>query len=262
MHEIRSPWQVVLHVWHALFMREATARISGDRLGWVWLLAEPIAHVTILIVLRQLMGRFKTIGGAEFIPWIIVGIMGFLLFRNAMNRSMNAISANRSLFAYRQVHPFDTVLIRAVLEGVLKSLVFLLLIAGCNLLDIAMFPDEAIRASGIWLSLWLLGLGCGLVLSVVITLVQEFAKIVGMITFPLYFLSGVIVPVQFKPHFTHEFLLYNPVLHGVELLRLAFFDSYHTIDGISLLYMYSWILALLLIGLMLHVKLKIRLMAQ
>ena len=262
MQQIRSPWQVVLHVWHALFMREATARISGDRLGWVWLLAEPIAHVAILVVLRQLMGRFKTISGAEFIPWIVVGIMGFLLFRNAMNRSMNAISANRALFAYRQVHPFDTVLVRAILEGVLKSLVLFLMIAGGNLLEINLFPDEALLATVAWLSLWLLGLGCGIVLSVVVTLVQEFAKIVGMITFPLYFLSGVIVPVQLKPHVTHEFLLYNPVLHGIELLRLAFFDSYQTINGISMLYLYGWILSLLLLGLMLHVKLKIRLMAQ
>jgi capsular polysaccharide transport system permease protein len=243
MQHIRSPWQVVIHVWHALFMREATARISGDRMGWAWLFVEPIAHITILVLLRQVMGRIRTITGAEFIPWIIVGIMGFLLFRNAMNRSMNAISANRALFAYRQVHPFDTVLMRAVLEGVLKSLVLVLMIAGGNLLDIHFFPDQALNAGAVWLSIWLLGFGFGLVFSVLITLVQELAKVVAMITFPLYFLSGVIIPIQLKPHSMHEYLLYNPVLHGLESLH-------------------SWTVCLLLLGLMLHIKLKTRLMAQ
>ncbi|WP_213994632.1 ABC transporter permease [Arsukibacterium sp.] len=260
--QLRSPWQVALHVWHALFMREATARISGDRFGWTWLLLEPIAHLVILISLRQLMGRIKMIPGADFIPWLIVGIVGFLMFRNAMNRSMNAIAANRALFAYRQVHPFDTVLIRAVLEGVLKSIVFMLMIFGASFLGHEIMPANAIQAGWVWLNLWLLGFAFGLLFSVAITLVQELAKIIGMITFPLYFLSGVIIPIQLKPHYLREYLLYNPVLHGLESLRLAFFEHYRTIDGINLLYLQYWSISILLLSLMLHIRLKTRLMAQ
>lgn len=260
--QLRSPWQVSVHVWHALFMRETTARISGDRFGWTWLLVEPIAHLVILISVRQLMGRLNLTSGAAFIPWLIIGIMAFLLFRNAMNRSMNAITANRGLFAYRQVHPFDTVLIRAVLEGVLKSVVLVIMVFGASFLGHDILPDNAIMAGWVWLNIWLLGLGFGLLFAVAITLVQELAKIIGMITFPLYFLSAVILPIQLTPHYLQDYLLYNPVLHGVEALRLTFFEHYRTIDGISLLYLQLWSASILLLSLMLHIRLKTRLMAQ
>jgi len=65
----RSPWQVTLHVWHALFMREAMARITGDRLGWLWIFVEPIAHILIFIGIRQLMGSIRHVNGALVYYW-------------------------------------------------------------------------------------------------------------------------------------------------------------------------------------------------
>lgn len=262
MHQARSPYKVTLHVWHALFMREASGRITGDRLGWSWLFLEPLAHIGIMVALRQLMGRIRFIPGAEFIPWLVVGIMGFLLFRNAMNRSMNAISSNLGLFAYRQVHPIDTVFVRAILEGILKSAVFALLVCIASLLGIQVIPADAITAAGIWFSIWLLGFGFGLIFSVVVTMVQELAKFIALLTFPLYFLSGVIIPVQLKPLAIQKYLLYNPVLHGLESLRLAFFDTYRTINGIDINYLLYWALSTVLLGLMLHIRFKARLQAQ
>lgn len=262
MHQARTPLIVAVHVWHALFMREASARITGDRLGWTWLFLEPLAHIAILVSLRQLMGRIRFIPGAEFVPWLIVGIMAFLLFRNAMNRSMNAISANKGLFAYRQVHPFDTVFVRAIVEGVLKTTVLAVLIAIAEFLNISVIPADAVTAATIWFAIWLLGFGFGLIFSVVVTTVQEMAKFIAMLTFPLYFLSGVILPVQLKPRAIQEYLLYNPVLHGLESLRYAFFENYRSISGISTTYLWFWAISTILLGLMLQIRFKARLQAQ
>jgi capsular polysaccharide transport system permease protein len=263
MYQARSSLQVTLNVWHALFMREASARITGDRLGWSWLLLEPLAHVAILVALRQLMGRIRFIPGAEFVPWLIVGIMGFLLFRDAMNRSMNAITANRALFAYRQVLPIDTVIVRALLEGILKSVVFALILTFLIVIfEKPLVPTDAIAAAGIWFGIWALGLGFGLILSVLVTIVQELSKFVTMATLPLYFLSGVVIPVQLKPAAVQEYLVYNPLLHGLEALRAAFFGTYRVLPDISLLYLFAWALATIVFGLMLHIRFKSRLLAQ
>lgn len=61
----RTPWQITIGVWQALFLREAVARISADRVAWLWLLAEPIAHVALLVGVRTLIGRIRIIPGAE-----------------------------------------------------------------------------------------------------------------------------------------------------------------------------------------------------
>ncbi|MEE2001542.1 ABC transporter permease [Alkalimonas sp. MEB108] len=258
----RSSIQVTLHVWYALFMREAMARMSGDRFGWTWMLLEPIAHIMIMIAVREFMGRIRFIPGADFIPYLIVGLMGFFVFRDAVTRSMSAINANSGLFAYRQLHPVDTVIVRAALEGVLKTTVFLILVCGAAFIGMNIVPHNPMQVVAGWLTLWCLGFGLGLIFSIAVTLVQETEKIIRMMMFPLYFLSGVIIPVQLMPYSVQQVLIYNPVLHALESMRYGFFPSYRSVQGIELMYPLAVALSLILLGLMLQIRLKTKLMAR
>lgn len=238
------------------------ARVTADRIAWLWLLAEPIAHVLLMVWVRNLIGRVRIIPGADFIPWLVVGITCFILFRNQMNRGMEAINANRALFAYRQVHPVDTVLARSALEGIISTVVLLLLMIAFTLLEYDLLPQDPLAVMGVWSLIWLLGLGVGLICSVIVTAVPESGKFIRMVSFPLYFLSGVMIPVQYFPHEIREYLLYNPMLHGVELIRVSFFEGYRLMDGISSLYLLQWVVGALFLGLLLQVRFKARLMAQ
>ncbi|WP_375055679.1 ABC transporter permease [Zobellella sp. DQSA1] len=260
--QTRSSWQVTRNVWHAMFMREALARTMSDRFAAFWMLAEPVLFVMIMIGVRQLLGRVRVIAGADFIPWLLVGLMTFFLFRDGMTRAMGAINANKALFAYRQVKPVDTVLVRCALEGLLKTMVLVILLVGAALLGHDTFPDNPLGTLFIWGSVWLLGTGIGLVVSVGATLIPEVEKIVRMMAIPLMLISGAILPVNFLRHDIQEFVLYNPILHGIELIRLQFFHRYVTLSGVDLLYLYYWALGSIALGLLLHVKFSIRLKAQ
>ncbi len=258
----RTPWRVTWSVWRAMFLREALARITGDRFGWFWMFLEPIAHVLLMVGIRELLGRMRFIVNADFVPWLIVGLMTFFLFREGVTRGMGAIDANKALFAYRQVKPVDPVLVRGFLEGMMKTLVFLLLITGATFLGLDILPFDPLGALWVWLWMWLLGLGFGLVLSVCASLVPEVARVVRMIMFPLYFLSGVMIPVTFLPHAVQEYVLYNPMLHGVEAMRLTFFDGYHAASGISLLYLQLCALFALALGLAMHKRFAQKVLAK
>lgn len=258
----RSPWQVTLDVWRAMFLREIVSRISADRLGWVWLLVEPILHIALFVGIRQLMGRIRFVPGAEFVPWFVVGMMGFFLFRQAITRSMGAINGNQALFAYRQVQPLDAVLVRCFIEGLLKTLVLLLIVGAATLLEYDILPYNLLGVIAVWFSIWLLGTSIGIVLSVLNTIMPETDKVVSLIMMPLYFLSGVMMPVQFLPQGLHPYLLKNPITHGIESLRQQFFEHYHTIAGVDLLYMLQWTLSALFLGLLLHLRYRIRLIAK
>ena len=65
----------------------------------------------------------------------------------------------------------------------------------------------------------------------------------------LYFGSAVLYPLWIIPDHIVEFLLYNPVLQFLELLRENYFDGYPQIDGISFTYPLSFGIILLFIGL-------------
>lgn len=257
----RSPWRVIGSVWYALFLREAVSRTTADRFAWFWMIFEPIAFVAIMTEVRTFIRGAKLISGADFIPWMIVGLLGFFLFREGMMRGLGAVDANKSLLAYRQVHSVDPVLVRNFTDGVIRSFVLLFFIAGGALLGIDILPDRVPLAAFGWLSLWVLGLGMGLVLSVVGSLVPEVGRLMKMLSLPLLILSGVIFPLQVLPHHIQEIMLYNPIVHGLEHLRLGFFELYKTPD-ISLIYIWLCALGTCALGLALHVRFASALQAR
>jgi capsular polysaccharide transport system permease protein len=154
------------------------------------------------------------------------------------------------------------VLVRVFLEGTLRSFVFVLFIGGGLMLGLDIYPDNAIRAMVSWLSLWCLGLGLGLVISVSATLVPEVGKIVQMLSLPLMILSGAIFPLNNMPHWLLEYLMLNPIPHGLETLRLGFFENYKVIHGTSMLYFWLFTFSLIAMGLLMHLRFVDRLKAK
>jgi len=244
-----------------MFLREATVRITGDRLAGFWMLFEPVAIIVIMIGIRSVALSRGSINGVEHIPWLMVGLLGFFLFRENMLRAMGAIDFNRGLFAYRQVHPVDPVIVRFFVEGALKTFVFLMFISFSLLTDIDLVPDQPLYALFIWFSLWMLGAGVGLVVSALATLVNEVGLITRILSFPLLLISGAFFPLTQIPEQFRQLLMINPIAHGLELLRSAFFDEYWAMPEASLLYLWLWILAWTLLGLVLHIRFRMRLVA-
>ena len=260
MLKARSPWQVTRAVWYAMFMRELVARTMADRMAWFWMVFEPIAIVAVLVTVRTvIMSRERLIQNAEFIPWLVIGLMGFFLFRENMFRLMGAVDANKALYAYRQVKPIDGVLVRSLVESLLRSFIFLLFISAGLLLGMRMNPDNALLAIWVWISLWLLGLGAGLVLSVVSPLVPEIGKIIRIMSLPLLLLSGVIIPISILPHHLQYYILLNPIPHGIEYLRQSFFSHYPLVNGVDLNYLWFWSLSMLALGLLMHIRFEYKL---
>lgn len=243
-------------------MREFVSRMTADRFAPVWLFLQPLLHVVIMVAVRDFMGRIRLVPGADFIPWLVVGITTYFLFRSTWMQGMNAISANKALFAYRQVHPADTVLMRSAMEGTLQFFTMGVLVIAFAMLGFDIIPSDPLRALEVVLAMTLLGLGLAFVTSVVVTFFPESQKIIMLISFPLYILSGVIFPIQMFPHAIQKYLLYNPLLHGIEIIRQAFFPGYHAVNNVSLGYIYEWVICTLLLGLMLQVRYKVRMVAS
>jgi len=251
----RTPWQVTKSVWWALFIREALSRTMSDRLGWFWLFAQPILIVIVMVQIRTIiLGRSLNISGGEFIPWLIFGLLGFQMFRETLLRSMFAVQTNRQLFAYRQVKPIDPVMVRCYIEGLLNTFIFLLFIMASFLLDFSLMPDDPVGGLFIWFSLWAMAVGAGLVVSVLVILIPETEKIMPVIMLPLLLVSGVIFPLNFLPPLYQEYLLLNPIVHGLELLRFYFFANYQPVAGVDVRYLWMWSFSLLALGLMLHLR--------
>jgi capsular polysaccharide transport system permease protein len=208
------------------------------------------------------IGRNYYIDGAAFIPWLLIGLLGFFLFRENMMRAIGSIEANERLFTYRQVKPVDPVLVRCFVEGTLKTVILFLFVAVTGLLGIDIFPDAFVAALVAWLVLWLLGAGAGLILSAASRLVPEVGMIARITTLPLLILSGAILPLNYLPHDILAYLMWNPVVHGLELLRGMFIAGYRPLTGTDPLYLGFWVVFMLFLGLVMHIRFESRLKAQ
>lgn len=257
----RSPLSVTLSVWKALFLREAVSRVSARRAAWMWLLVEPMAHVVFLMLLYTSIGS-RAVPGTSYALFFMTGVIGYHFFQHAATKSIDAISANAALFSYRQVKPVDAVLVRAALESFIEFIVFILLCAGASFIGMDALPHDPLGAATALTLLAGLGVGLGLIFSVAAHLVPEIGKIVRLAFIPLYLMSGVVFPPTILPPSIREWLFLNPVMHGVEALREAFFRGYPTSPDLDLGYLAAWAVAAVFLGLTLHVRFAQRLTAQ
>lgn len=258
---MRSSLSITFSVWQAIFLREALDRLFDMRAAWFWLLMEPVCHIGFIALVWRAI-RTEVINGVDVSVWVMVGMLGFFLFRRTAIQVMYAIDCNRVLFAYRQVKPFDTAIVRAGLEAFLMAFISAMILTVATLLGHATVPDDPLLVMLVVQGLWLLGLGYGLITSVLIELVPELEHIFKMMMMPLYIISGVIWPISSAPPVYREFLLINPIAHGLELVRKGFVCHYHPVPGVSLSYLYTWAVIIVFIGLMLHRRFAQRLVTQ
>lgn len=259
---LRSPLAVTLAVWKALFMREALSRLAQDRIAWVWLLVEPIAHVTVFVAFITIGLRQRSVAGADVSLFLILGVLAFFLPRNMLNRALDAIEPGEALYAFKQVLPVDTVLVRSVVEGLLACMILGVMLIGAGLLGFPVIPADPLGALYALAALWLAGLGLGLVFSVLGTLVAEIARITRLLMTPLYFLSAVIFPSVAIPLEFRHIVLLNPILHGIEALRVAFMPTYVVPAGIEVGYLVQFAVVTIFLGLALHMRYQPELKAK
>lgn len=257
---VRSSFQVTLAVWKALFLREALGRLFSARASWFWLLAEPVFHMSYMLVIFSVI-RVRHVGGIETPVWLMTGLLAFFMFRQTGSQGANGISANRSLFIYRQVKPVDTVLVRSALEAVLLLCVMAIMMAGLSLLGWNALPADPLKVLQAFFSLWLLGLGYGFISSVVSEIVPELDRILDFVMMPLYLISGVIFPLSAVPQPYRDWVMLNPVAHGVEAVRQGFSPYYHAVPELSQPYLWAFVLVTLFAGLVLHRRFAQRLVS-
>lgn len=253
--KFRRPWKVTWDVWSALVLREFTARTTADRMGWFWMLFEPLATIVVMMFVRNfLRPGMRHMAGAEYVPWITIGLMSFYIFRECMMSPMNAINANKGMFSYKQILPVDTVIARCVVGGMLRGFIFTIVTVFMLISGILGTAYDPIKIIVSLMSLWLLGSSIGLLLAALVALVPEVGRVVRLFSMPMMFISGAVLPINNFPLNIKIIMTWNPLLIAIENVRLGFFQYYVTLQNLNDMYVWSLAILILSLGLVLHVR--------
>jgi capsular polysaccharide transport system permease protein len=80
------------------------------------------------------------------------------------------------------------------------------------------------------------GVGLGLMSAVGVKKFPALGSFLQLTSFPLYISSGVLIPIHNFPPTVIQYLMWNPLLHMVELTRWSYFPTYHPLMGVNLNY--------------------------
>lgn len=245
----RSHWQIQKAVFLALFFREVKTRFGRYRLGYFWALIEPLSHILVLTALFSAIRDRAMFYDVPFPIFFATGILAFFSFQKIVLTSQNSIKVNMGLFGFRQVKPFDAIMVRAAIEFmIIVATILCLTWLGGWVFGFNTIPADPLRAIIVLLMLFLFGLGAGFMAAVVGALYEEWAKFIPQIMRPLYFISGIFFPIQAIPKEYHVYLLWNPLLHGIEQFRAAWIAGYPAGDT-SLVYLQLWMFSFAFVGL-------------
>ena len=233
---MRSSWQISKSVWYALILREIQTMFWSRRFGAFWVLAEPIAHILILMVLYTYI-RDRMVPGVPLPLWLLAGIVPFFMMRGIIFSLMGSVAANQSLFTYRQVKPFDTYVARASVQVMTNAAVYLVLAFGMVFyLGYPIPINEPLQMIVTLAVMVLFAVALGIFFSLLVHALPDVAPVIRLLFFPLYLLSGVIFPIRWVPQPYYDWLLWNPFLHLVDLSRQYSLSTYVPLPGVTFEY--------------------------
>lgn len=225
----RSPLASQMLVIGALLHRELAMRSGRFNFGLVWMLIEPLLGVLIIGVLLGFLAS-RSVPQIPYPFFVLQGMLQLQLFKGCVSSGTNAMNKASGLLSYPNVKPLDIFLARFIfefLEALVSCVVFCVVSAWMGVEFSLGSLDKLLFC---YLITALCGSGFGLICGIVAQFFADIQKIVMVILRPLLFLSCVLHPLHALPRSLQSVLLYNPLVHCIELSRQALFPFYTTGD--------------------------------
>jgi len=255
----RSSFKIFLAVQHALFLRELAMRFSSGRMGFFWTFIEPFFQIMVFVLIKLTLFS----GGNndfDFAVFLALNFTAFNMFKNIVMKSSTAFKANKALFVYKQVKPIDAIIARMFVEAFITSIIIIIFLFIGFYFDYNMEVKDLTMVSLGFLFLFIFSFTFGLFIALLNFFVDSVGKLIGFMLTGLMFASAIFYPLSSLPLELQNILLYNPLVHFMEIIHGAYF---YALDDSSVSYSYIllWTSVLLYIGLWFYVKLEKRILS-
>lgn len=241
-------WQDVIF---ALFVRHLVSKFN-DKFGVSWLIIQPVAFIVIMSFIR---GRLEggLIHGLEPFVFMLVGFVSILQFLQAWSTVSRSILKDRPLYAFRQVQPIASVTTTVLVEFIAFVLVLSVLSLITLMFGLGQPINDPLSVLLFLIEIQVISYCLGLIFAVAVMFVKEVEKVQALFQRPMLFISGTFFSLNDIPTDIWPFLIWNPVLHGVEMTRHAITPNFPLASAISPLYFHLSTMILLYLGLGIYV---------
>lgn len=209
----------------ALLMREMNTRFGREGIGFLWLIAEPLAFC-LGVMLLWTFTKPAYEHGVRVAPFVMTGYMSLILLRHQIGLSAGALQANIGLLHHRQIAPLHIYLSRNLLEIAGATVAFIAVYVVLLALGQVKLPHNPLLLYAGWLLLAWIGMGFALILAGLSMRYEAMERLVPLIGYLLIPVSGAFFMVSWLPPHIQSLYLYVPFPTPIEMIRAAIFGEF------------------------------------
>ncbi|OWJ64867.1 ABC transporter permease [Inquilinus limosus] len=249
---------VQVRVLVSLMLREMRMHAKHSRLSYLLEMLEPMLQLSMMMAVFSAIGRQADFG-TSMLLFLGTGMIPYFTFMHISSKAMTALRGGGLTKGVPLVKPLDLLLARAFLETLQLAVVAILLFSFIHLVmgvpEAA--PIQPLKVVSAFLVIAATAIGVGIVNGVIGSFFRLWAVVYGVFGRSLLFLSAVFYVPDYMPAQIRDWLVWNPVLHGVEWFRTGFYLTYPTMC-LDKTYLLSWALGSIFFGLVLERALRTR----
>ncbi|WP_246139578.1 ABC transporter permease [Phaeobacter marinintestinus] len=209
----------------ALILREMSTSYGRNPGGYIWAFLEPAAGIAIMATLFSLGFRHPPIG-SNFALFFASGMVPFFMWQGLVMKIGASLAFSKQLLGYPAVTYLDALIARFLLNAITLLLVNYIILV---FIIIAWDVPVSLRFGRIALGyaeLLSFAIGVGLLNSFLTGVLPVWGQIFSIITRPLFLVSGTIFIYEQIPSPYNQYLLWNPITHGIATIRSGFYARY------------------------------------
>ena len=211
----------------AVILRDMRTRFFNHGLGFLIVSLWPLAHMLTLLIVYSLTGRRTPFGDSLYV-FFATGLIPTLAFMYVSRFMSLSLIINKPMLAFPAVSVVDIMLARAFLEVIAAFITLIFFIFIIYTIGDNPFPWDISEAVKAYISVLLLAVGVGVLAGVIVMFSPFFATIYALMMILVYLGSGTLFVISSLPDVISTPLSYNPVLHAVEWMRVAYYPTYST----------------------------------
>ncbi|MDG1372150.1 MAG: ABC transporter permease [Paracoccaceae bacterium] len=194
-----------------------------------WLFVEPAGQLSILIILFTFIGRTPAYGTSMAL-FLLTGIVMLNFFQVGSSMVMAAMLQSSNKLRLAPIGIYHDAIASSVFKLITAiGYTALLLIGVWYIQGIDVVPKHPLIAAQAFLWCTACCMGMGLLRAYATKFLPLVERVYATLSRGMIFISGVFFVPSFMPPQIRELLVYNPVLHVIELFRLGMYDQYPSI---------------------------------
>lgn len=215
-------------LWVLLWMK-FLPRTRRESAKLFWLFVEPAGQLAIMIVLFTFIGRTAAYGTSMAL-FLLTGIVILNFFQVGSGMVMHAMLGASNRLRLAPVGIYHDAIANSVFKLITALGYTSLLLVGIRYFQgVNVVPKHPLIALEAFLWCTLSCFGFGLLRAYATKFLPLVERTYATVSRGLIFISGVFFVPSFMPPQIRELLVYNPILHIIELFRLGMYQQYPTI---------------------------------